>query len=437
MFELELAVAAANRSCAGFPSRSVPHIASEVLRAAPVVLSISAFEDAAYLRQLVENALRHTQNSLIVLHLNRRSSYPESPGSDANFDWLWQQSRVLMNCVRVAVAHSHGSILKAQAANVAWARHHGVNAEAVLVLQASNMWWVRDGMEHYVTRHQQSVPRIASQSQCRKFHRDPSRHAFQQCASVPPTARPGGEDTRCDTSPMGRLERMACGMPALDGIDFVVVTKHEGSFYPLRDAAEAFDAMGHMLAAPVVPAARRDRERADGHAQPLAQWKRRCCTETFEERRLELGSALEEVFLQTYVANGLGARSRDRSAPVAAEEAAEREEALGGGGRATAHGDVLSRIYTEISDGLVLERPSARDVAADASDGHLRFRVPWTELARDAESGDVVDSEEVEIVANCTWLRSQAAGGFALKTHELRTHRDLRRALDTCRFPPL
>ena len=64
-------------------------------------------------------------------------------------------------------------------------------------------------------------------------------------------------------------------------------------------------------------------------------------------------------------------------------------------------------------------------------DEGLRFTLPWVKRAWPS------DWEEDEIVANCSWLRKQASGVYALKTHELRSHAGLRQALRTCVFPPL
>ena len=140
--------AAHSGRCAGFPSRQLPNLTDAAMRAS-VLLSISAFEPPRYLRELLENALSltHPRSTLIVLHLNRLTNYPDV-GVDKDFDWIWAQERVLVNCLRVAVSHSHGSILHSFAANVGWARDRGARPQMV-VFQASNMFWVRRGMERY------------------------------------------------------------------------------------------------------------------------------------------------------------------------------------------------------------------------------------------------------------------------------------------------
>merc|ERR1719284_169781 len=91
-----------------------------------VLVSISAFESPKYVRALVENALKYTSNNtMIILHLNANSNYP-SAGANQDFDWIWSNPRVEVNCNRVPVERATGTTLQAQMSNVEWAKCRGI-----------------------------------------------------------------------------------------------------------------------------------------------------------------------------------------------------------------------------------------------------------------------------------------------------------------------
>lgn len=160
---------------------------------------------------MIENALHRTERSThIVLHLNSMTSYPN--GTDPDFEWLWRQPRLLVNCVRVPVRREHASILHSMGANVVWAYARGVLPDYV-VFQASNMWWVRPGMEQYVTVMHQSVPVITAPWMCKHFNGNRGRHSYQTCADIRHL-----EDAACDADQIGR----PCVLPPDIDVDYLL-----------------------------------------------------------------------------------------------------------------------------------------------------------------------------------------------------------------------
>ena len=108
-------------------------------------ISLVAYENVVWIDALLDNALTLT-GARVALHLNSLSEY------DA-FDlerWAAME-RVVLSQERVAVSRNTGSILYAHLINA-----HTLNASfpmcTHLVLQASNMAWVRPGMDAEVTR---------------------------------------------------------------------------------------------------------------------------------------------------------------------------------------------------------------------------------------------------------------------------------------------
>ena len=400
MFDVHLS-AAARGKCTGFPHHT-PGVPG-MLRA-PVMVSILAYEHLTYVRQLVENTIHNTAaTTLIVLHLNHHSRYDER---EAAFEWMLAHPRVLLNCVRIAVSRSQGTILQAHMANVAWAHNRGaVLPTSIVVFQASNMWWVRRGMESYVHLHQQSMPRISTVLECQRFDRNKSLHAFHQCGVLDQFT--SGETCNRADLQIGHIfdhQDMPCAMPSLDGLRFLVVGKHEGSFYTVATVQRGMLALRNASA-------------DDGRSQNsllFDRWKQRCCDPAhhFEEAQFAVVDIpLEEVILQSFVANGLDGDKADRRAD-----------------RSPRSGDVLCRDYTDFDAGFILG-PVGGDGSTPLGDEVMRFRIPYVERVAD-------DIEEIEIEANCSWLRQQATGVFALKAHALRDHTELRHALSSCLFPP-
>eukprot|EP00747_Dinoflagellata_sp_TGD_P054396 gnl/TRDRNA2_/TRDRNA2_148988_c7_seq1.p1 gnl/TRDRNA2_/TRDRNA2_148988_c7~~gnl/TRDRNA2_/TRDRNA2_148988_c7_seq1.p1 ORF type:complete len:411 (-),score=39.16 gnl/TRDRNA2_/TRDRNA2_148988_c7_seq1:25-1257(-) len=217
--------------CVGFPGRSLKNWSQSSIQP-DVLLSISMFEEPWYLRATVENALKHTLNStVIILHLNSNSSMPLPSDQNHDFDWIWAHPRVEVNCNRIEVHRMEGSILESQISNVQWARSRGINAQFI-VFQASNMWWARPGMEAHVHAKQVSIPRILTEKDCNRFvHRH--RHAFQECHTLL-------EDSLSLRFP---TPLRICQRPPFADIQFVVQRKHEGSYYP---ALELHDLIDHL-----------------------------------------------------------------------------------------------------------------------------------------------------------------------------------------------
>jgi len=293
---------------------------------------------------------------------------------------------------------------------VAWAHSLGVPPTSSVVFQASNMMWARRGMEAHVLTHQQSVPRVSTALQCRRFDRDRSRNAMQRCTSVG-RLMADRHDEPCEGQSSPDREH-ACGLPDLPGLDFVVAGKHEGSYYRVADVLRAAALIANATRRAVGSRGGRD----DAQRSSLGRWQQKCCTpdETFGAVGFNARGFLEESVLQTMTANGL-----------LGEPPSQQPNG----------GDILSRLYMEVGT-VDLAAADAFSTVEEMGDEHAHFQVPFAVTATsNEEDGEVVDTEEVEIEANCTWLRQQVAGAFSIKSHELRTSAALRGALNTCRFP--
>ena len=169
-----------------------------------IAVSLAAFEVDAWIEALIQNALRHTQPSTgIMLHLNRATTYaPCLIGR-----WNDSIGRLGVAAERVTVRWGTGSILWAHLANaraIAW-RWPTVR---YVVMQASNMMWVRPGMEARVSElHTSAAAREPTSRQAVKaLHKLRTKDAIFR--AILATGGPRG------------------AAPAWN--------YHEGSFYPMR-----------------------------------------------------------------------------------------------------------------------------------------------------------------------------------------------------------
>ena len=109
-------------------------------------ISLVAYENVVWIDALLDNALTLT-GARIALHLNSQSEY------DA-FDlerWAAME-RVVLSQQRVAVSRNTGSILYAHLINALTLNASFPKPCTDIVFQASNMAWVRPGMDAEVTR---------------------------------------------------------------------------------------------------------------------------------------------------------------------------------------------------------------------------------------------------------------------------------------------
>jgi hypothetical protein len=231
-----------------------------------IILSISAFESAAYVRETVENALAFTENTtLVVLHLDANRNY-SNDGSTAeqraarqHIDYLRSNARVEVNaCFRQPMSVYSGTVVLSQLANLQWARCRGLLSSATthVVFQASNMWWWRRGMEAVVRARNSSVPRLRTMDECAAFNDAELDDGAQQVCSplhtsaeatifvAASTSSAAGRASTAQFEPARHglhvarqraiaheLHLLRCRTPPFEGLRFTVVTKHEGSFY--------------------------------------------------------------------------------------------------------------------------------------------------------------------------------------------------------------
>ena len=109
-------------------------------------ISLVAYENVVWIDALLDNALTLT-GAHVALHLNALSAY------DAfDLDRWAAMERVVLSQQRVAVSRNTGSILYAHLINALTLNASFPKPCTDIVFQASNMAWVRPGMDAEVTR---------------------------------------------------------------------------------------------------------------------------------------------------------------------------------------------------------------------------------------------------------------------------------------------
>ena len=193
---------------------------AEVPRSLRFLVSACAFERHSYVASLVANVLDNTspQTHLVLNYNGSRTVLRDS-------------DRAHLNPQYHAVKRWHSSILHAHASNVLWINKSGLLAFDFVILQASNMFWCRPGMEKYVWRHERSTGyvRVGSANRC----------ADQlSCESKCRTKRDFAQQTH--DGPTGLLD--PCHVPRFGSAHTRVLVqgKHEGSFYRAAEFLRAY-----------------------------------------------------------------------------------------------------------------------------------------------------------------------------------------------------
>ena len=232
-----------------------PRVGVPVDAAAPseVCVSLVAYEDAQWIDALLANAARFT-TARIALHLNRLSTY-----DDARLA-AWNGShggRVALTAERIVVAKAYGSILYAHLLNARTLAWRWPTACRLVVLQASNMLWLRRGMERRAARFAFSLD-ARELARYVNTSTEVARHLVAQ--------------------PLYRaLTTARAGRPAAFPMSY-----HEGSFWPLTSLLAFRDFMARALRAS--PGGGGLRGGLAGVLSRAANWP-------------------EELWLQAYVAN--------------------------------------------------------------------------------------------------------------------------------------
>jgi hypothetical protein len=131
-----------------------------------VGISLVAYEEHNWIDALLRNALAFSsETTRVVLHLNRASAYANSTMA------AWETKRVSLNPHRIRVSRETGSILWAHVLNSVHLSNRWPACKHV-VLQASNMLWLRSGMEATVLSKTYSIGR-----RWRSFKTEVERHS--------------------------------------------------------------------------------------------------------------------------------------------------------------------------------------------------------------------------------------------------------------------
>lgn len=129
-----------------------------------VCVSLAAYEEPWWINAVLENAKKFLEpTTVIMLHLNLEVEYSEAQLAEWN-----STSQVIVTPERVAAKRFHGSILYSHLLNVKYMP----STCHYVVLQASNMLWMRRGVEDAVRdQHMGGVNKISCKregSMCRK-----------------------------------------------------------------------------------------------------------------------------------------------------------------------------------------------------------------------------------------------------------------------------
>lgn len=113
-----------------------------------VCVSLVAFEETEYVEALIENFLFFSEpTTKLAIHLNSGQEYNGTEKS-------WASHRVALTKERIAVHKFRGSVLYAHLLNVDTMARTWPGTCEYYVIQASNMMWVRSGMEQYVRKYE-------------------------------------------------------------------------------------------------------------------------------------------------------------------------------------------------------------------------------------------------------------------------------------------
>ena len=212
-------------TCVGFPDRSLDlpqHTRPSVL------LSISMYEGLEHMNLLLQNALNFTESTtMLMVHFDASSDYPSKEDNDANFEWIWNHPRITVNCDRVDSSWWSGEILHSHTSNMHFALQRRIQPKFI-VFQASNMLWVRRGMEAWVHRERTSVPRITTPEACTRmrqvFEANNGDLGMGSCVDLYETSLAASAMVPCP-----------CFVPPFPGVRFLIQQQHEGTFYPFAD----------------------------------------------------------------------------------------------------------------------------------------------------------------------------------------------------------
>ena len=263
-----------------------------------MLVVMSVFEPAWYVRETLTNTLAFTSRQTgVVLHFNRRTEY-----ADSDMRWFWTRPRVEVNCWRTRVTSYSKTLLLSQALSIKWAACRGAMPKYVL-FQASNMWWIRTGVEQHVQHFQASMFSVQDRVACETLQ----VHGHPRCKLPVPSSqlqRVGwqwGPSSNCTTSYI--LDLDARKPLREDGLPVFMSTKHEGSFYPFPAVLRAI--------ATLVPSSSSPDAHESGEADPAMAFRAFDGGNEFGPeacvRMLGKGYPVpkyaEEYFFQTWYAN--------------------------------------------------------------------------------------------------------------------------------------
>jgi hypothetical protein len=162
------------------PSRHLDQRGSAAVPTGRVCISITAYEEPAWIHQLLKDTIRKAEPStMIMLHLHKNVDAATSYNyTEADIKGLGSYPSVRINEERVNVRHLHGGILYAHLSNARALHKQSLGTCEFVVLQASNMVWVRKGMEELVRQRRYGGTRLSQGTCC--FDGMDNLHPFEK-----------------------------------------------------------------------------------------------------------------------------------------------------------------------------------------------------------------------------------------------------------------
>lgn len=196
------------------------HAKPEHPERARVCISLAAYEEPWWIDAVLENAQKFLEpNTTIMLHLNSEAEYSEEQIAQ----WNKSIHRVFVTPERIAAQRFHGSILYSHLMNV---KYLPSNCHYIL-LQASNMLWMRRGVEDAVRdQHLGGVNNITCKCKTECMCRKRMLHDFF------------------------RNWLVSLGGPVNETTPVMGWGQHEGAFYPVSIVKEFTEYLNKYLETP-------------------------------------------------------------------------------------------------------------------------------------------------------------------------------------------
>eukprot|EP01052_Picozoa_sp_SAG31_P017197 SAG31_NODE_1166_length_9575_cov_7.039996_3_plen_373_part_00 len=138
---------------------------------APPAVSLLSYAQPAMIRETVDNILRFTKTTVVVVHISKTSKHNYSD-EDLDMQWLRKQQRVEINPYRRATRWGHGSLLAAHICNFQFlVKKFGIGwqQQGHFIFMADSARMISNGLEAYVKARDGSIPHEQLDLRCMRI----------------------------------------------------------------------------------------------------------------------------------------------------------------------------------------------------------------------------------------------------------------------------